>query len=173
MKISSTGFSNPYIVNKKVMQDIVFYTKNGIELSLDRGWFKVGTTDIKEILMDIDEIKNRRKVKFDNNEVFTCETTLYIPSRLVNLKYKGEELKYTTDTEDVYFDNFTCDIPYHKHGRICFDMKLEKYSHRVTHDKGTKLNELHKKFEEDRLGVDKYILANILEKYDIIKKVVV
>lgn len=135
---------------KREVKNIHLYDEKGIVLSIGQGWIeeKTDTGSVRDItsfsLGEVEEIKLKRKVKFDGT-VFVisvkepysenpCE--LYIPNSMVNFKRTGRKMWNwiivdTWESEDL--------------GAIC-----DKYRHEIGLNK--KLREIEKKFTEVKEG---------------------
>lgn len=170
MKIKSHSF-NRYVVNKKELVDIIFYTPNGVELTIDRGWLSNEGTDIKSIELPIDDVKTRKKVSFDKNEVFLYINTLYIPSEMVNLTYEGEKLEYETSVDEYMYDYYSADI----NAITCFgkelsSIKIIKQSHIIKKEFGLNVEKMYKELHDNLINITMYDLIRLMEKYEFVSK---
>ena len=110
MKIGRTSnWYRPYAitVNNKAykIHQIHFYNTEGIVVSSNSGWLETKQGDIREIELPIEELKLKRKVKFDGT-VFVIskgkewcgsdiEADLYIPADMLNIHFVEHKLMYS------------------------------------------------------------------------------
>lgn len=112
MKIRSGSFYLPYAVNVNGkgyhVSDIHFYDESGVVVSTGQGWLQTGryNGDIKEIELPIDEIKLRRKQKFDGvvyamlhkEEYGDTTAELYIPCNMLDIHFVKNKFE-----KDIWF----------------------------------------------------------------------
>lgn len=108
MRIGSTSCTVNYgiVVNGKAYEvnDIRFYNENGVVCHTDRGCLEKKSgypKEIKEIELPVEEIKLRRKEKFDGN-VFVITgrdkwlkyptAILYIPAKMFGIHFVGNDI---------------------------------------------------------------------------------
>ena len=95
-----------------LLNDIKFYDENGVIVSTGSGWAStVQGIDMQELIIDAEKVVRRNKEKFDG-EVFgiivkcsyanESRINLYIPAKLVNLKYVGKKKMHGNNVYDVY-----------------------------------------------------------------------
>ena len=99
----------PYFImvnNKEYrVNTIKFYKDNNVIVSSQSSWLeRADGTDIKEVKLPIDEIKLKRKEKFDGSvfaislgkEWCGSETIadLYIPTDMLNIRFTKHEIKF-------------------------------------------------------------------------------
>lgn len=117
MKIGrTTNWYRPYavIVNNKAykIHQIHFYNTEGIVVSSNSGWLETKQSDISEIKLPIEELKLKRKVKFDGT-VFVIskgkefcgsdiEADLYIPADMLNIHFVEHKIMYSTQVRAIY-----------------------------------------------------------------------
>ena len=117
MKIGrETNWYRPYAitVNNKAykIHQIHFYNAEGIVVSSNSGWLETKQGDIKEVELPIEELKLKRKVKFDGT-VFAIskgkefcgsdiEADLYIPADLLNIHFVEHKIMYSTQIRAIY-----------------------------------------------------------------------
>ena len=117
MKIGrTTNWYRPYAVtvNNKAykIHQIHFYNAEGIVVSSNSGWLETREGDIKEVELPIEELKLKRKVKFDGT-VFAIskgkewcgsdiEADLYIPADMLNIHFVEHKIMYSTQVRAVY-----------------------------------------------------------------------
>ena len=106
----------PYTVHVNgkdyLLENIKFYDENGVIVTTGSGWAStVQGIDMQELIIDAEKVVRRNKEKFDG-EVFgiivkcsysnESRINLYIPAKLVNLKYVGKKKMYGNRVYDVY-----------------------------------------------------------------------
>jgi len=117
MKIGrTTNWYRPYAitVNNKAykIHQIHFYNAEGIVVSSNSGWLETKQGDIKEVELPIEELKLKRKVKFDGT-VFAIsqgkefcgsdiEADLYIPADMLNIHFVEHKIMYSTQVRAIY-----------------------------------------------------------------------
>ena len=95
-----------------LLNDIRFYDENGVIVNTGSGWAgTVNGIDMQELIIDAEKVIRRNKEKFDG-EVFgiivkgsyytESRINLYIPAKLVNLKYVGKKKMHGNNVYDVY-----------------------------------------------------------------------
>ena len=103
------GWYRPYFItvnNKEYrVNTIKFYKDNDVVVASQSAWLeRADGTDIKKIELPIDEIKLKRKEKFDGS-VFAIslgkgffdsepKADLYIPADMLNIRFTKHEIKY-------------------------------------------------------------------------------
>lgn len=133
LKIKSTDWYRPYaiVVNGRgyYLDNIHFYNENGIVVSAGCGWLqeKGYGKDIKEIELPIDEIKLRRKQKFDgvvyamtHKKEYANETVaeLYIPCDMFDIHFVENKLekeiwcvyKIYEGSHNIYIKNYVMSV---------------------------------------------------------------
>lgn len=133
MKIKSSDWCRPYaiVVNGHgyYLDNIHFYNENGIVVSTGWGWLqeKGYDKDIKEIELPIDEIKLRRKHKFDgvvyamtHKKEYANETVaeLYIPCDMFDIHFVENKLEKGTwcvykvyeGKHNIYIKNYVMSV---------------------------------------------------------------
>lgn len=95
------------------LEKIHFYKDNKILVSTDSGWLeKESGADIESLEIPIDEIKVKRKEKFDG-EVFAISkgkenygtdliAELYIPSEMFDVHFVENQIKYQNQVRAIY-----------------------------------------------------------------------
>ena len=103
-----TANNKEYKVNK-----IHFYKDDKILVSSNNAWLEKSTgADIDGIFLDVEEIKVKRKEKFDGTvfiisrgkEAYGTETEadLYIPAELLNIHFTENKIEYKTQIRAIY-----------------------------------------------------------------------
>ena len=97
------------------VKEIKFYNNNGVVVSSCSGWLESKYGDITEINLPIDEVKTRRKEKFDG-EVFIISSgkeynnelmaTLYIPADMLGVHFVKYGIFYNSQVRAVYEGNY-------------------------------------------------------------------
>lgn len=117
MKIGrEVNWYRPYAVtvnNKKYkISKIHFYNAEGIVVSSNSGWLESTKGDIGEVELPIEELKLKRKVKFDGT-VFAIskgkewcgsdiEADLYIPADMLGVHFVEHKIMYSTQVRAIY-----------------------------------------------------------------------
>jgi hypothetical protein len=117
MKIGrETNWYRPYAVsvNSKAykIRKIHFYNTEGIVVSSNSGWLETKQSDIKEVELPIEELKLKRKVKFDGTVFiiskgrepygYDTEADLYIPADMLNIHFVEHKIMYSTQIRAIY-----------------------------------------------------------------------
>lgn len=110
MKIGrGTNWYRPYsvTVNNKYYKiaKIHFYNTEGIVVSSNSGWLETKQSDIKEIELPIEELKLKRKIKFDGTVFIVSkgrEADLYIPADMLNIHFVEHKIMYSTQVRAIY-----------------------------------------------------------------------
>lgn len=170
VEIKPAPYLNPYLVNGKQLANIIFYNEGGVVLDTDSSWFRdYNLGDIKKVFLEVDEVKNRRKVNFSRNEVFLVGHVLYIPAELVNLTWI-EEKEYDRGANNVYYDVFKFNVWSETRLASINEITIHKYVGSRQTDFGAKVEQVKKQLEEDKINIESYYLEKLLEKYDLVKK---
>lgn len=112
-----TNWYRPYYINVNnkdyQLKNIKFYKNNEIIVESNFGWLEnKNNIDIKEIILPVDEVKTRRKEKFDG-EVFIISqgkelyeneltATIYIPADMLGVHFVKNEIMYNSQVRAVY-----------------------------------------------------------------------
>lgn len=170
MKIGRTSvWYRPYgvSVNNKgyYVNSICFYENDSILVSTNFGWLQTGkyNNDIDSIELPVEEIKLKRKVKFDGSVFVTLgkdifgETTatLYIPAEMLNVHF-AENKKYNDHVEAIYKGD--CDI---------YISTIIKWLNAELHVIRDEYEEVYKKVTDTCLAVHK--AEEVLENIDKLK----
>lgn len=148
------------------LEKIHFYKDDKILVSTNSGWLeKESGADIESLEIPIDEIKVKRKEKFDG-EVFAISkgkesygtdliAELYIPAEMFDIQFVENIIKYKTQVRAIY--------------KGTNDIYIDKYVKSLDGE----LHELVKQYEEVYKGCDGYNLSyhtdEILERIDKLK----
>ena len=105
----------PYyvLINHKWYQinKIKFYKDNNIIVESNSGWLETQRGDIKEIELPIDEIKLKRKEKFDGTVFLVTlgkdwsgelKADLYIPADMLNIHFVRHEIAFKTQVRAIF-----------------------------------------------------------------------
>lgn len=124
----ANGFYRPYFIEVNgtghYVHNIHFYDESGVVVSSGFGWlerkYNTITTDIEEIELPVDEIKLRRKEKFDGvvfamtkkDDFGDTRYELYIPCDMLNICFVEYILKYDQvrkvykGSNDIYISEY-------------------------------------------------------------------
>lgn len=95
-----------YQINK-----IKFYKDNEILVESNSGWLETTRGDIKELELPVDEIKLKRKEKFDGTVFLISQgkdwsgelkADLYIPADMLNVHFVRHEIAFKTQVRAVF-----------------------------------------------------------------------
>lgn len=98
-----SDFYRPYIYGKYRIDNIYFYNENGIIITNPHGWLENQKGDIYSIVLNIDDIKLKRKEDFKiksafmmskGNDFGELKADLYINANVVELKFSHYEKLY-------------------------------------------------------------------------------
>ena len=94
------------------INQIKFYKDNEIIVTSNSGWLETTRGDIKELELPIDEIKLKRKEKFDGTVFLISrgkewcgndiEADLYIPADMLNVHFVGYEIAFKTQVRAIF-----------------------------------------------------------------------
>lgn len=148
------------------VEKIHFYKDDNILISTNSGWLETQYKgDIAEIELPIDEIKVKRKAKF-NGEVFAISqgkedygddliAELYIPSEMLNIHFVENIIEYKTQVRAIY--------------KGSNDIYINKFVKSIDGE----LKELSKQYEEVYKNCNEYNLGyhteDIIENLDKLK----
>ena len=148
------------------VEKIHFYKDDNILVSTNSGWLETQYKgDIAEIELPIDEIKVKRKTKF-NGEVFAISqgkedygddliAELYIPSEMLNIHFVENIIEYKTQVRAIY--------------KGSNDIYINKFVKSIDGE----LKELSKQYEEAYKNCNEYNLGyhteDIIENLDKLK----
>lgn len=151
MKIGrSSNWYRPYyaIINNKSyrIKHIHFYQDNKVIVSSGAWLENKAGKDLEEILLPIEKIISRRKIKFDGSvfaislgrELFDTElsTDIYIPAEMFNVHFVGYKIMYGSQV------------------RAVFEGDQEIYITTYIKNLNTKLNEIRNEYEQIHKKVD-------------------
>ena len=105
----------PYgvVVNNKPyeIRKIHFYNTEEIVVSSNSGWLETKLGDIKELELPTEELKLKRKVKFDGTVFIISKgkhyddtnlAELYIPAYMLNIHFVEHKIMYSTQIRAIY-----------------------------------------------------------------------
>ena len=166
----------PYFIEAKgreyKVEKIHFYEDDKILVSTNSGWLERikfegtdHTEDIRTLELPIDEIKTRRKEKFDG-EVFIISqgkesysnyllAELYIPAEMLDVHFEKNVIQYKTQVRAIY--------------KGANGIHIDKYVKSIDGE----LQEISGQYEEIYKGCDRYNLGyyteDVIEKLDKLK----
>lgn len=166
----ASGF-NPFILEGRIVNNIIFYNEDGKILEMNRGWF--GYNNDCESL-DLGSITYRRKVNLNRKENFYIS----IADNIHGLAY---DLWIYVDNINVkIIDKGTCEKKcdcysiqvYHDYDFEVYGYKFSQqfYVESIKTDFGKKVDEMSKELEQLNIRIDSYYLAQLLINYDLVKK---
>ena len=148
------------------LDKIHFYKDDKILVSTNSGWLEKETYgDVENIELPIDEIKVKRKEKFDG-EVFAISkgkedygtdliAELYIPAEMLDIQFVENVIKYNSNVYAIY--------------KGANEIRIEKYIKSIDGE----LKEIEKQYEEVYKACDRYNLGyhtkDIIENLDKLK----
>ena len=148
------------------VEKIHFYKDDKILVSTNSGWLeKESRADIPTVVLPIEEIKTKRKAKFDGT-VFAISkgkesygddliAELYIPAEMLNVQFVENKIEYKTQVRAIY--------------KGANDIYISSYVKSID----GKLNEIKKEYEEVYKACDGYNLGyhtnNIIENLEKLK----
>lgn len=105
----------PYgvVVNNKAyeIRKIHFYNTEEIVVSSNSGWLETKLSDIKELELPTEELKLKRKIKFDGTVFIISKgkdygnenlAELYIPADMLNIHFVEHKIMYSTQVRAIY-----------------------------------------------------------------------
>lgn len=148
------------------LEKIHFYKDNKILVSTNSGWLeKESGADIESLEIPIDEIKVKRKEKFDG-EVFAISkgkesygtdliAELYIPAEMFDIQFMENKIEYQSQVRAIY--------------KGANGIHIDKYVKSIDGE----LQEISGQYEEIYKGCDRYNLGyyteDVIEKLDKLK----
>lgn len=85
--IRNSLFYNPFFINNKKIETIIFFSENGIKYKIERGWFGGSNNEFKEIEFDF-KCTNKRKPDFSLDHAYLIQNELYLPISKLEFKIK-------------------------------------------------------------------------------------
>lgn len=171
-KLTRTSGFNPFILDGRKVNNIIFYNEDGQIIETKQGWFGNFNNECESL--DLGSIKHRRKVNLTRKENFYISATdtfnsliydlwIYVDNNNVKIVDKGEvEQQYEKSTIYVY----------HKYDLEVYGYKFSQrfYVKTIKTEFGKHVDEVSKELEQMNIKIDSYYLKKLLESYDLVKK---
>lgn len=167
------------LINEKGFElgSIAFYDPDKEEVILKNGsgWLESNNTDTIEI--NLEDCK--RKIKFNLKEkkpfIFKeNKYTLYIPiTYLKKFEYKGEEIKFKTETETLYHKVYILGLNCKFEGQLNLNYQEFEISGNIRFvktDFSKEIDSLKEKLKKDGIEITDYNLKILHDKYKLIKR---
>lgn len=172
--LETTDCFNPFFIDGRQIKRIHFFNKSGVIFSTRSGWF--GNNNNFRGGLVIPETVQKRKIDFSLCKSFFvsvpaeyyekglyADLYLFVDGESVNITDTTESAVKMTDCEIWHYKNFTFDIC----GKTITENLLD-YIEKTPF--GEQVEELQKELEEIQVKLDRYEVARILKKYNIVKK---